>query len=43
MAIPISGQNGETIVGQTTDVRHILETPGRLPLTSMVTGGSLNC
>ena len=28
MAIPISGQNGETIVGQTTDVRHILETPG---------------
>mgnify|MGYP001608243316 CR=1 FL=1 len=27
-AIPISGQNGETIVGQTTDVRHILETPG---------------
>ena len=28
MAIPISGQNGEAIVGQTTDVRHILETPG---------------
>ena len=28
MAIPISGQNGETIVSQTVDVRHILETPG---------------
>ena len=28
MAIPISGQNGEALVGQTVDVRHILETPG---------------
>ena len=24
----VQGQNGEALVGQTTDVRHILETPG---------------